>query len=75
MVDMVNLIVNNGIGVVCVGYMIYFQMTTLKAIEENQDNTNILLQAMTDRLANLEKVMSQKTKQDTKKKSQKKKEE
>lgn len=71
MVDLVNLIVNNGIGVVCVGYMIYFQMTTLKAIEENQDNTNILLQAMTDRLANLEKVMSQKQKQKTETKKKK----
>ena len=68
MVDLVNLIVNNGIGVVCVGYMIYFQMTTLKAIEENQDNTNVLLQAMTDRLSNLEKIMSQKQKVETKKK-------
>lgn len=68
MVDLVNLIVNNGIGVVCVGYMIYFQMTTLKAIEENQDNTNVLLQAMTDRLSNLEKIMSQKQKTETKKK-------
>lgn len=68
MVDLVNLIVNNGIGVVCVGYMIYFQMTTLKTIEENQDNTNVLLQAMTDRLANLEKIMSQKQKAETKKK-------
>ena len=69
MVDLVNLIVNNGIGVVCVGYMIYFQMTTLKTIEENQDNTNVLLQAMTDRLANLEKIMSQKQKAETKKKN------
>ena len=68
MEDLVNLIVNNGIGVVCVLYMIYFQMTTLKAIEKNQDNTNVLLQAMTDRLANLEKVMSQKQKTETKKK-------
>lgn len=26
----VNLIVNNGIGVVCVGYLIYFQSTCMK---------------------------------------------
>lgn len=54
MESIINLIVNNGIGVVCVGYMIYFQATTLKAIEENQQKTNALLQTMTDRLEKLE---------------------
>ena len=32
MQDLINLIVNNGIGVVCVGYLIYFQNTTMKEI-------------------------------------------
>ena len=30
MIDIVDLIVNNGIGVVCVAYLIYFQSTTMK---------------------------------------------
>lgn len=30
MSDLINLIVNNGIGVVCVAYLIYFQSTTMK---------------------------------------------
>ena len=30
MVDIVNLITNNGIGIVCVAYLIYFQNTTMK---------------------------------------------
>lgn len=40
MQDIINLIVNNGIGVVCVAYLIYFQnssmkemITTLRAID------------------------------------------
>lgn len=30
MQDILNMIVNNGLGVVCVGYMIYFQNTMMK---------------------------------------------
>lgn len=30
MQEVINLIINNGIGVVCVAYMIYFQNTTMK---------------------------------------------
>ena len=30
MEEIVNLIMNNGLGVVCVGYLIYFQSTTMK---------------------------------------------
>lgn len=32
MEELVNLLVNNGIGVACVGYLIYFQSTTMKEI-------------------------------------------
>ena len=37
--DLVNLLVNNGIGVVCVAYMIYFQNSTMK--EMNKTLTEI----------------------------------
>ena len=50
MEEMINLIVNNGIGIVCVGYMIYFQSTTLKDIQNNQEKTNLLLEKMLDRI-------------------------
>lgn len=39
MQDLIQLIVNNGIGVVCVAYMIYFQLTTMK--EMNKTLTEI----------------------------------
>lgn len=37
--DLIQLIINNGIGVVCVAYMIYFQLTTMK--EMNKTLTEI----------------------------------
>lgn len=32
MADLITLMVNNGIGIVCVAYLIYFQSTTMKSI-------------------------------------------
>lgn len=32
MADIITLITNNGIGIVCVAYLIYFQSTTMKSI-------------------------------------------
>lgn len=56
MEEMINLIVNNGIGIVCVAYMIYFQSTTLKEIQNNQEKTNLLLEKMIDRIDNTKKT-------------------
>lgn len=54
METIINLIVNNGIGVVCVAYMIYFQLTTMKEMSKTmQENTNVL-KSMDIRLAELE---------------------
>lgn len=53
--DLIQLIVNNGIGVVCVAYMIYFQSTTLKELLKNvNENTNVL-KSIDVRLSELEK--------------------
>lgn len=43
--DLIQLIVNNGIGVVCVAYMIYFQLTTMKEMNKtlNEITTNLKL--------------------------------
>lgn len=45
MEDLIKLIVNNGIGVVCVGYMIYFQLTTMKEMNRalNEVSTSLKL--------------------------------
>lgn len=43
MEDMVNMIVNNGLGVVCVAYMIYFQNTTMKEMLSALNNINVRL--------------------------------
>ena len=55
MPDIINLIINNGIGVVCVAYLIYFQTTTMKDLTKNQEKTNDLLEKMTFRIENIEK--------------------
>ena len=55
MQELITMILNNGIGVVCVAYLIYFQSTTMKKISENQEKNNELLQMMTNRLENIER--------------------
>lgn len=55
MEELINLIVNNGLGVVCVVYIIYFQMTTMKELLKNvSENTNVL-KSIDVRLSELEK--------------------
>lgn len=55
MQELINLIVNNGIGIVCVAYMIYFQMTTMKEMSKTmQENTNVL-KSIDVRLTEIEK--------------------
>lgn len=47
MEEIISLLTNNGIGVVCVGYLIYFQSTTMKSILktlESIDNRLLLLE-------------------------------
>lgn len=58
MQELITMILNNGIGVVCVAYLIYFQSTTMKKISENQENNNILLEKITSRLENIEQKMN-----------------
>jgi hypothetical protein len=40
MIDIINLLTNNGIGIVCVGYLIYFQATTMKKMVETLESIN-----------------------------------
>lgn len=55
MTEIINFIVSNGIGVVCVAYLIYFQTTTMKDLSKNQEKTNDLLEKMTYRIENIER--------------------
>lgn len=44
--DIIQLIVNNGIGVVCVAYMIYFQLTTMKDMNKTLNEMTSTLKLM-----------------------------
>ena len=60
MSDIINLIVNNGLGVVCVAYLLYFQSTAMKDLTENQNKTNLILESITNRLEQLEEKIDKK---------------
>lgn len=55
MVDVVNLLTNNGIGIVCVAYLIYFQSTTMKDMLDTLNN-------ISDRLISIELKLNSKNK-------------
>ena len=44
--DLIQLIINNGIGVVCVAYLIYFQSTTMKEMNKNMTEVSTSLRLM-----------------------------
>lgn len=44
--DIVKLIVDNGIGVICVAYLIYFSATTMKEMSKTLANINTRLEMM-----------------------------
>lgn len=48
--EIINFIVQNGIGVVCVGYLIYFQSTTMQKMVDTLDRIN-------GRLSRVEKAL------------------
>ena len=52
MQDLVNLIINNGIGAVCVGYLIYFQSTTMKEMVNTLNAINTRLSVIEDKIEN-----------------------
>lgn len=53
MQDLINLLVNNGIGVVCVAYLIYFQLTTMKEMNKTLSEMNTNLKLMNDDIRDL----------------------
>lgn len=52
--NIIDLVINNGLGVVCVIYMIYFQMTSMKEMSQTISKMNTSLELITDRLENIE---------------------
>ena len=52
--DLITLITNNGIGIVCVAYLIYFQSTTMKDMNNTLSEISKNLTLMNDRLEKIE---------------------
>ena len=50
MVDIINLISQNGIAIVCVAYLIYFQLTTMKSMLKTLSSINKRLTIIEDTL-------------------------
>ena len=57
MIDLINVITQNGIGVVCVAYLIYFQSNTMKNMNEILSKMQMALESISDRLENLENMI------------------
>lgn len=53
--DLIQLIVNNGIGVVCVAYMIYFQLTTMTEMNKTLTEMTTTLKLMQQDIEDLKK--------------------
>lgn len=58
MEDIVNLIINNGIGVACIFYFMYFNSTSLKAMTETMNEVKQSLILFNERLENIEKKLN-----------------
>lgn len=58
--SIVDLVMNNGLGVICVIYMIYFQMTTMKEMSQTISKMDTSLELITDRLENIENNINMK---------------
>ena len=54
MEEIVKLIVDNGIGVLCVAYLIYFQSTTMKGMSNTMKDVSINLSLINQRLEDIE---------------------
>ena len=50
MTEIVDLITNNGIGIVCVAYLIYFQSTTMKEMLNTLGSINARLSVIEEKI-------------------------
>lgn len=60
MEEMVNIIVNNGIGVACILYFMYFNSTSLKTMTETMNEVKQSLILFNERLENIEQKLDKK---------------
>ena len=60
MSDLIQLIVNNGIGVVCVGYMIYFQLTTMREMNNTMQEVSTSLKLMNQDIEEIKQKINEK---------------
>ena len=60
MEQIVDVIVNNGIGVACILYFMYFNSTTLKAMTETMNEVKQSLILFNERLENIESKLDKK---------------
>lgn len=59
---LIDIIVQNGIGIACVIYMIYFQLTTMKEMSGTLNKMNTSLELLNERMENLENSKKLKSK-------------
>lgn len=62
MESIIKIIVESGIAVMCVCYLIYFQNTTMRDMNKTLTNMTATLQSISDRLEILEKSMLKRSK-------------
>lgn len=60
MEEMVDIIVNNGIGVACILYFMYFNSTSLKTMTETMNEVKQSLILFNERLENIEQKLDKK---------------
>lgn len=57
MQEIIEMISNYGIGIACVGYLIYFQNTTMKEMIKTMQDMSKSLDIVNDRLQAIEEVL------------------
>ena len=57
MEEIVNVIMNNGIGVACILYFMYFNSTTLKSITDTMSEVKQTLILLNEKINDLEKTI------------------
>lgn len=57
MEDIVNVIMNNGIGVACILYFMYFNSTTLKAVIDTMNEVKQSLILLNEKINDMEKAI------------------
>ena len=57
MEDIVNVIMNNGIGVACILYFMYFNSTTLKAVTDTMNEVKQSLILLNEKINDMEKTI------------------